>query len=91
MQLQSEIQKSGEITLDQLKEIAVNLSGQAWCNYCPKVGYTKDGQSIMAIQCRNIKGKPIEVNFLLHDGFIQTENFIYYIRRIHENGEPYRK
>lgn len=75
------VKNAGYMTASEMRNRAGFLSNCCWCRHWLHLHSSDDGEHVMAIQCRDSDGKPIEILGLKSDGFIQDKDFIYLIKR----------
>lgn len=76
------------MTATELQNIARRLGNATWCRYWLNF-YNSHAPVTMAIQCRNIGGRPEPVPDLVHLGFEPLADFMYTIKRTNEDGTDY--
>lgn len=77
------------MTADKMQSIARVLSNSSWCRYWLSYTLSNEGQTVMAIQCRDETGKPLPINDAKRHGLEEGMFFIYTALRTHEDGTPY--
>jgi hypothetical protein len=77
------------MTATKLQDVVRVLANGAWCRYW--MNWNKDaiGRTIMAVQCRDEKGRPQQINDAQRHGFAQHNDFFYTVPRTNEDGTDY--
>lgn len=77
------------MTATKLQDAVRVLANGAWTRYWMNYSKTADGETIMAVQCRDETGKPQPISDASRHGFAMHNDYFYTIPRTNEDGTPY--